>query len=248
MVDVSADRQSLVWYRFDPASLEILRQLGQIISSQDDMLRLVRSITTPQAKYNDQPLSTPSAPQIHDDTLDWDAEGEIQQQLEAGAYDWFGQPQPDSASTTPAASTSVAAVRWFGLLASHDPLVSSAIEHTDDTAGTEAGFLDLFNGQNEDDMTPLQRATKIIDGQPPEGHLFDEEEAMWKAPANIPLLGPEQGLFEHFLHRICSWVRYHYSMPSIRRHPLTNNSSISLTSLDISPPVFLTSPSATQAS
>lgn len=178
--------------------------MGQIINSQDDLLRTVRSITNSQ-RCTDQAISTPSTVQVQHNNIEWETNGDIQH-VEGANYDWFGQPQPDSASTTPAASTSVAAVRWFGLLANHDALVSHAVEETDATAGQELGFLDLFNGQNEDDMTPLQRATKIIDGQPPEGNLLDEEEAMWKATDNIFLLGREQCLFEHFLHRICSWV------------------------------------------
>ena len=74
----------------------------------------------------------------------------------------------------------------------------------------EGGFLDLFHEQKETDLTPLQWATKIIDGQSPGGQSISdsavEEEDMWRASENIVLLDREQDLFENFLLRICPWV------------------------------------------
>ena len=102
----------------------------------------------------------------------------------------------------------MAAVRWFGLLANFTS--QDAVNEQDALPGLGGGFLDLFSGQNEDEMTSLQRATKIIDdSQPPENHLAGEslqEENMWRASGNITLLEHEQILFGHFLHRICSWL------------------------------------------
>lgn len=150
--------------------------------------------------------------------MGWDSTGGLAtQQLPYVAQDWFGGGgQTDSASTTPAASAGVAAVRWFGLLA--NDASREAFQAADVPLGAEGGFLGPEDGQNEDDMTPLQRATRIIDNQPPGRDLPDEgntpanpttdlaEEGLWEASENICLLGREQVLFENFLHRICPWV------------------------------------------
>lgn len=126
----------------------------------------------------------------------------------------------DSASTTPVSSASVAAVRWFDLLANDAP--PEVFEEVDVPLGLEGGFLDPSDGQGEDAMTPLQRATRIIDGQPPARNVPEDgitppaasqpmnlaEESLWKAPENICLLDRERGLFENFLLRICSWVGF----------------------------------------
>lgn len=206
-------------YSFDPASLEILRKLGEVISSQDDLLQLVRSVvpsqsqTLPQCTASEH-LSPPTGGhvQVHDagDSLSWNNRRDFQQQYTTP--DWYAQ-QPDSASTTPAASTGVAAVRWFGLLANYASHPEALDEEAEDApvGGQEGGFLDLFNGQDENDMTPLQRATKIVDdSQPLEKRNPLEkaigEEGMWQASGNILLLDREQILFGNFLHRICSWV------------------------------------------
>ncbi|KAH6976162.1 hypothetical protein BKA56DRAFT_488860 [Ilyonectria sp. MPI-CAGE-AT-0026] len=205
---------------FDPASLEILRQLGQIISSQDDLLQIVHSVAASQSQCVASDLS-PSAP-THTHTrgisnnIGWDATGGVQtQQLSYVANDSSGQ-QSDSASTTPTASASVAAVRWFGLLASDAS--REAFQEADIALELEGGFLDPSDGQEENDTTPLQRATRIIDDQPPAQDLSEEgiaaaspitnlaEKSMWQASANICLLDREQMLFENFLHRICSWL------------------------------------------
>lgn len=142
-----------------------------------------------------------------DGSLDWEATGSVHQPQHFVAQDWFGQPE--SASTTPASSTSVAAVRWFELFANYAS--RDAIEEADVPPGLEGGFLDPFNGQDKDDMTPLQRATKTIDGQP-EAHQIGEnigEEDMWQALQSISLLDREQALFVNFLDRICPWVPPH---------------------------------------
>ncbi|KAF4467490.1 quinate transport [Fusarium albosuccineum] len=205
---------------FDPASLEILRQLNQIISSQDDLMQIVRSVAASQSQCAPPDLS-PSA-QTHasaravGENVGWDSSGNIQtQQLVYVNHDWSG-PQTDSASTTPAASASVAAVRWFGLLANDAP--PEALQEADVPLSLEGGLLDPSVGQDESDMTPLQRATRIIDSQPIDPELPEQgtateipatslpEESLWQASENISLLDKEQLLFEKFLHQICSWL------------------------------------------
>ncbi|KAM5343754.1 hypothetical protein ACJ41O_012291 [Fusarium nematophilum] len=204
--------------RFDPASLEILKQLGQIINSQDDLLQIVRSVAASQSQCG-PPGFSPSATshaQVRraGDSLAWEGTGGAQtQQIPYVTHDGG---QSDSASTTPSASASVAAVRWFGLLA--NDASRDALQEVDVPLGAEGGLLDPSDGQDENDMSPLQRATKIIDGQPPTPSLADEgiaamsplvnlaEENLWQASENICLLEREQVLFENFLHRMCPWL------------------------------------------
>ncbi|RDL34802.1 Uncharacterized protein BP5553_07930 [Venustampulla echinocandica] len=193
---------------FDPASLEILRQLGQILNSQDDLLHVIRSVAVSQSQHTASALSPSAANNIPihsvNNALSWDSNGAVQHQDPFIDNDWFGQ-QPDSAATTPAASTGVAAVQWFGLLAKDAS--RETFQDADVEPGLEGGFLDPLNDQYKDDATPLQRATKIIDSQPPEKDLvIDREEDMWQAQESISLLEREQILFENFLHRISSWL------------------------------------------
>ncbi|KAF5017327.1 hypothetical protein F66182_10756 [Fusarium sp. NRRL 66182] len=200
---------------FDPASLEILGQLGQIISSQDEIVRQVRSITASQsqAALHLDPAQT----HLHavSDALSWDANGVQAQQLPY-MTDWFGG-QPDSASTTPVASASAAAVRWFGILA--NDASGEAFQDADAPLGLDGCLLDTSpDGHAESDITPLQRATRMIDSQPIEPDMPDRglgaggrtgnvaEESLWQATESISLLAREQSLFQNFLHRICSWL------------------------------------------
>ncbi|KAM0215276.1 hypothetical protein ACHAQI_003056 [Fusarium lateritium] len=201
-------RPLLLNFGFDPASLEILRQLGQIISSQNELAQTVHSIATSHSH------AASSLGQDHnhlsiDNGLQWDDTTQAQQL--PYVTDWLGS-QSDSASTTPAASASVAAVRWFGILATDAS--NEAFPEVDAASGLDGELLDPSpEGQAESDITPLQRATRIIDTQPSERDLSNKantlessEEMLWKAPESISLLDQEQALFQNFLHRICSWL------------------------------------------
>ncbi|SPO06992.1 related to quinate transport protein [Cephalotrichum gorgonifer] len=209
---------------FDPATLEILRQLGQIIHSQEDILHTVRAVAAGQTQCVAPGLSPANGHvrRVADD-LSWDANGEAQQQQTPYVgNDWLSGQQSESASTTPAAG--VAAVRWFGLLATDAS--REALEDTDVSLGVDGalGFLGPEGELDENDMTPLQKATRIIDGQmgpahdvggevipgeamtPANPRADQAEERMWQASENICLLAREQVLFENFLNRICSWL------------------------------------------
>jgi hypothetical protein len=191
---------------FDPASLEILRQLGQVASTQDDLLHLVRAVASTQAQPA-QPVLTPSvaahAAQDYGSgrTIAWHGPSDVPMQQHAASFEW-PIPEPESATTSPSASAGVAAVRWFGLFASD---VSQ--EAVQDASGP-LGFDGLLDNTGDDETaSPLQLATRIIDAH--QGEMQGEdipEESLWQASESIQLLPPEQLLFEHFLHRICSWV------------------------------------------
>lgn len=154
-------------------------------------------------------------------------------------------------------------MRWFGLVASDAS--REALQAADAPLGVEGGFLDPSDGQDESDMTPLQRATRMIDGQPPEQErsLSDDgsaqvnpttvvaEEGLWQAANKIWLLDREQMLFENFLHRICPLVSFPVDVAtghvSSKGKPLMfGNSLIFLTQHEHSPPEYHTSPSGTQ--
>ncbi|CAH0042255.1 unnamed protein product [Clonostachys rhizophaga] len=179
---------------FDPASLEILRQLGQVLDSQGNLLEVVRSIAATQsseaAASSLVPSSVPNIPTSGiAETLDWVDNHGIQQQA-------------DSPLTPRTASVSVAAARWFGLF-------RDELQERDVSPSVEWGFPGPLDGQDDNDMTQLQRATKLIDDQHLEKDLANEgscEQDMWQASESISLLEREQILFENFIHRICLWL------------------------------------------
>lgn len=134
----------------------------------------------------------------------WDTQGSVQQHNHFSEYDFLA-PHSESTATSPAASTGVAAVQWFGLLTRD---VSRGFPD-DDPSAHEGGCLDAFTSHESNATSPLQHATKIIDDQPPESVPTGKgggEEAMWQASQSIVLLEHEQILFANFLERICSWV------------------------------------------
>ncbi|KAF4495039.1 quinate transport [Fusarium agapanthi] len=109
------------------------------------------------------------------------------------------------------ASASVAAVRWFGILA--NDASNEAFPDTDAPLGLDGELLDTSpDGQADSDITPLQKATRIIDTQPPtrdtvSNHAENSsEKSLWQASESISLHDREQTLFQNFLHRTCSWL------------------------------------------
>ncbi|KAJ4026332.1 hypothetical protein NW752_001271 [Fusarium irregulare] len=179
--------------KFDPASLEILRQLGQIITSQDELTQTVRAI----AAQSHAGLGLSQSQNLGSNC---DVTAQTQRTVPT---EWFAG-QPESASTTPASSASVAAVRWFGILANDAP--GEVFTEADALQGE---LLDTStDGQADSDITPLQRATRAIDAQPDvsDRRSSVSEESLWQASESISLLDQEQSLFQNFLHRICSWL------------------------------------------
>jgi len=193
---------------FDPASLEILRHLSRITSSQEDILQTVRANSTTQPNYPVPDASSVSGRHfplgVDDDTRVWSSHDSAPQENHYPEYDWFA-PHSESTATSPAASTGVAAFQWFGLLTR-----DTSLEFQDDARSTlEGGSLDPFNGHGGNATTPLQQATKIIDDQPAAEMTSSNgnaEEAMWQAPQCNVLLEHEQILYSTFLHRLCSWI------------------------------------------
>ena len=211
--------------RFDPASLEILRQLSLISGTQEELLQIAHSLSASQPKALSASPFAPGSDLTHahvhrpQTNPGWDTNAGSVHSTPQFSYiplDKF-PTQPESASTTPAASA--AAARWFDLLAND---TQEAFEESSAPLKLDGAFLNPSgsDSQDENGLTPLQRATRIVDDQQPSPNPADaaispsgplsslekEEESMWKAPAHILLLHREQVLFENFLRRICSWV------------------------------------------
>jgi hypothetical protein len=191
--------------------LEILRQISQIIGTQEDLLHAVRSIATTQTLQTTSILSpnptTRQLPDFNDDDVNvsWNRDSANQQQNYFLSYDYFAQ-QVNSAVTSPATSTGVAAVQWFGLLTRD---VSRDIDQEDSGSSFEGVHFEPFDNREEHTTTPLQNATKIVDGQLESEDRNDvplREEDNWQARDSIALVGREQVLFANFIHKICSWV------------------------------------------
>lgn len=135
--------------------------------------------------------------------------------------------------TSPGPTVNAATIRWFGLLA-HDaarstPEISTVLDHTPNgnVNGTENDyrkFRNFFFARAEEEsvdvsrLTPLERATRIVDQQQPsllgiegednnarvQAHPFEEQ--LWQSEKPIQLLPREYLLFEHFVRRVSQWV------------------------------------------
>lgn len=243
---------------FDAASLEILRQLGQITTSQDDLLQIVRSISTLQTRQVASDVASFTPGHTHQAAFD---QGQVTGGLEWSTnrtvysplshrpdeqQDYIGplgtyanQRHPDSASTTPAASGCAPAVRWFGLLASDAP--SEILQDADLQFAFDGPSLEVSAVLNEDNITPLQWATRIVDthrtvrdrlsdrSKPPLDNApptQQPEETLWQAPEGISLLPQEQRFFENFLRRICPWV----CSPLLSLHPALETDTLAFDS------------------
>jgi hypothetical protein len=135
--------------------------------------------------------------------------------------------------TSPGPTVNAATIRWFGLLA-HDaarstPEISTVLDHTANSNGNGTDndyhkFRNFFFARAEEEnvdvssLTPLERATRIVDQQQPsllgvEGedsnahvHAHQFEEQLWQSEKSIQLLSREYLLFEHFVRRVSQWV------------------------------------------
>lgn len=133
--------------------------------------------------------------------------------------------------TSPGPTVNAATIRWFGLLA-HDaarstPEISTVLDHTPNGNGAENDyrkFRNFFFARAEEEnvdvsrLTPLERATRIVDQEQPsllgiegendnahaQAHQFEEQ--LWQSEKPIQLLPREYLLFEHFVRRVSQWV------------------------------------------
>ncbi|KAJ5942769.1 hypothetical protein N7516_002937 [Penicillium verrucosum] len=118
-------------------------------------------------------------------------------------------------------TSSLAAVRWLGLLASGFP--SDGISDSLESQSLSLGYQ---SGDSPTQPSSLQRATQVLDGPSgssasqdvTDGHFTESssltEGQVWQSQEPINLLPAEQTLFEHFVHQVS---------------PLVGHSTISLT-------------------
>ncbi|KAL4791695.1 fungal-specific transcription factor domain-containing protein [Aspergillus venezuelensis] len=135
-----------------------------------------------------------------------------------------------SSMESPGPTVNAATVRWFDLLA------NDAIREIPQMSGGLIGYEhDILEETNAAHVTPLQRATRIVDRAHPEddngvhsdlnagvssqdteqpginGHVMSSpagslEERLWQAEESIQLLPQEYALFENFVQRISPWI------------------------------------------
>ncbi|KAL4936593.1 hypothetical protein BDV06DRAFT_233258 [Aspergillus oleicola] len=135
-----------------------------------------------------------------------------------------------SSMESPGPTVNAATVRWFDLLA------NDAVRETPQFSGGFAGYgHDILEETNAAHVTPLQRATRIVDRTHAEdgsgvhsdfsaeisahdkgqhgidGHVMNSpasslEERLWQAEESIQLLPQEYSLFENFVQRISPWI------------------------------------------
>ncbi|KAL4970945.1 Zn(II)2Cys6 transcription factor [Aspergillus stella-maris] len=135
-----------------------------------------------------------------------------------------------SSMESPGPTVNAATVRWFDLLA------NDAIREIPQMSGWFTGYgHDILEETNAAHVTPLQRATRIVDRTHPEdgngihpdpnvgvsahdteqhglnGHVMTSpagslEERLWQAEESIQLLPQEFSLFENFVQRISPWI------------------------------------------
>ena len=174
-----------------------MQQLERILESQDDLKNAVHTAVSQQYAL---PPSSTQVPLFPVQDYEWQ-NNRGSDHLHLGA-DLAVSRDPESSS--PAASASVAAARWFDLLATE--VSKDVVQETDLPSGHETGFPDLFSGQSDADLTPLQKATRIVDNPQDDIVGKDGGQGTWQAAGSIALLPQEQELFKNFLHAICPWV------------------------------------------
>ncbi|KAL5339456.1 fungal-specific transcription factor domain-containing protein [Aspergillus crustosus] len=134
---------------------------------------------------------------------------------------------PHSVTTSiesPGPTVNAATVRWFDLLA------NDAVRESPQVSGVIGGYgPDAIEEADLSQITPLQRATRIVDRthlevdgglqaglgtvQPDiSSHVIESparlpyEERLWQAQEPIQLLPREYALFENFVHRVSPWI------------------------------------------
>jgi hypothetical protein len=249
-------------HSFDSASLEILRKLSELAEGQNELISLLRSITTNHVQSPPQfsppahnPLSAPLAatpgsnagPRRDIETLPSTSPSDyadasysrldrlVQASIGSSALPLrdtretlgaFAQnqlsPQEyfEVGSDAAAAQGNPAALRWFDLLANdagRDSLPPPQA-HSEIDQGRS-----FSQGRDGTEVTPLQRATRIIDDDvQPNGaqESYEQmgdvsengpskwllERRLWQAESDIQLLPREQILFDKFVHQISSAV------------------------------------------
>ncbi|CEL05239.1 hypothetical protein ASPCAL06358 [Aspergillus calidoustus] len=112
---------------------------------------------------------------------------------------------------SPRLTVNTATVRWFDLLA------NDAIRESPQVPGADypdISSLERLEGTDVSQITPLQRATRIVDHnlRDVDTHPVDSpvgsssEETLWQAQEPIQLLPREYSLFENFVQRISPWI------------------------------------------
>jgi hypothetical protein len=122
------------------------------------------------------------------------------------------------ASLSPS-NSSLAAVRWFGLLANDAAKDSSQVSTIHDSWVNQGFSLqDHSNAEGQTQLSSLQCATLVLDGpssiyashDPTQagtsvGNTVGDEQ-IWQSREPIELLSGEETLFEHFVTRVSPWV------------------------------------------
>ncbi|KAJ5187256.1 hypothetical protein N7449_010250 [Penicillium cf. viridicatum] len=117
-------------------------------------------------------------------------------------------------------TTSLAAVRWLGLLASGFPSDGPQLSTLSDSWENQSLSLGYQSGDGPTQPSSLQRAPQVLDGpsggrsasQDVTDGRFTESSALtegqgWQSQKPIDLLPAEQTLFEHFVHQVSPLLR-----------------------------------------
>lgn len=124
-------------------------------------------------------------------------------------YHSLPQESSETATGSPIKPTDTTAARWFGLLTNDVAREVAEVAKSNFELDRSSGG--ISDDQDHDGATPLQRATRIVDGQKEAEDLglgqFSEER-LWRAEDDIRLLRREHFLFENFVLRLGQWVSY----------------------------------------
>lgn len=236
--------------------MEILRTLGQLVDSQKDLLEAISAsnhhvhqpdavhprITPPSSAVHNGRLPNPwaeeaaswASPRYNESVLEPSRSGPglISDHRSNDSHspgtpferEQREGPRPILAETSPGAFTiggNRAALRWFGLLA--NDAGREFIQTAECEAQPSRGLLDDAASAG---ATPLQTATRIVDGSPDtietsnyRMSIADDiglparmsERQLWQAEDVIQLLPSEKVVFETFVQHTSFWVCFSYS-------------------------------------